>query len=1302
MGTEGSARTGSTAARGPSKEMEVRALMEGKSAAHTWHGKGHMSVRSLLLAIVLSFVGCALFATQSSAAVVTERPFLFSFDGSSTPSGAFEQAYSIAVDNATGAVYVGEGTAQMPEQRYVHRFHADGSPWPFAATGSPSVGFESNFLGVAVDNSGGSSQGRLIVSSYGDQQLRAYNFNGELQWAQSEYPNQLEDAAVDSSGHPWGSGSVETYEFASSGSPPPVISALEVAGFKVDLDSSGNLYTVRRNAGFTGYEVRKYVAGSFDSVLDPDATDIYADQSSATGHLFTVRSSTFSEFESDGTEVDTFGEGYISKGTAIAYNPTLDRVYVFQGGSAPSVAVFGPAKTGTVGDATIEPPSAVGVSSAHFSGSVNPLGTESEWRFQWRQPGQSWSQAVSSPAQPLPVDSTSHSVEYTTDELRGNSQYEVRLVAVNKETGLAGASEPRAFATETAPAAPAVTIDSASAITTSSARISGTVDPEGDTADWHVETSADPQCDGAFVDRQLRSLAHSSADPVVVEYNVEGLLPAQHYCARIVAENSAGSTTSPVTEFETSDVMPAQVFTAFAAPRTDTTARLNGLVNPIGSDATYRFEYSTDGSNWAITPDGVTPKSRSQVTVSTEIAGLQPATTYRYRFLVENGAGKVEGTEKTFETRSIAEMTPRQRGIELVNPPDKGNQNAATGSLDGGFDMVRADGEKAIWSVSAGAPGGNTGTSVTFLSTRTPTGWNSQVLSPPPAQQVGGGAFAYKLTQATPDFGTFLMRALQSGALEDGPPTFVRLDDQQHQEVLKTFSRTYNGYGYESADMTTDGLHVLIPNPENGPDPTQASGQLEEVSPTQEVISIMPDGTPSECGVPGDQFYGDYSGNGAGSQWRSGYHRMAMTDASRVYFQSYPNGGPCSESKYRHLAIYYRDRDTGKTVEIDDGTARGTMPAIIRATPDGRSVYFVTATPHAAEDQNLTGDVYSWDSESSTYTCLTCVVEEADLTFNGAGWAQVLVSDDFSHVYFVSEKQLLPGYGKLGRPSLYVLRHGDLGFVASLAPTNFGGLHRAQISHDGNVLLFSDESRESGHNVSDPVASECRGTNEVKVVGCKELVRYEDSTGSLECLSCRAGGVTTNSFEALTVESRLSDDGSTVAFVTREPKLPSDINSSADIYEWHEGSLQLISDGETSYPSSGFGTPPQTYGIDADGKNILFTIVDPDLTGYEHDKVANLYDARVGGGFPRPAAAPHCSEESCQGPLQAAPPWRSPGTSQDFRPGNPKGSAKRCAGKRGKARRRCLKRSRSHRRHHHRKRGAESPGGRGVSKGGAR
>ena len=864
--------------RGALAQPDASLDAKGTGAPCAPTGSSSRWLTGLMLAIAV--VGLMAAASAASAATVTQRPFLFSFDGSGTTAGSFHRAAdekaSLAVDNSNGAVYVLEAGVGNTEEGFpneVDKFHPDGTAWDFPALGAstlpealPASG------GVAVDNSSGPTQGRLLLTEFGQTRLSSYAPSGALEWSLKgdQGAGQWADVAVDTSGHPWAiaTGSAGPccgpylWEYGNSGTPPAHIGSLPPPGSIVDVDANGNLYV-------GGGEIRKYVGGVLASTFAPSTSNMYIDQSSPTGHIFTVPFSgkSFTDYDSSETKVGTYGEGELSNATSIAYNPGLDRVYVYdnnQNGGQPVVAAFGPLTTGTVGDATIEAPASVGVSTAHFSGTVNPQGTNSKWRFEWRKPGEGWAESSKSPEVSLPVDSNEHAVEYTTNKLRGNTEYEVRLVAVNTENQLSGESAVKTFKTTQASQVPAVTINTPNPITVNSAKIMGTVNPQGDTAEWRVQTSKDPACASGFTDQALQTIAEGTASPVPVEYNLTGLLPAEHYCARIVATNSAGSTTSEVKEFETLDVPPTQVFTAFVAPRTDTTARLNGYVNPEGSDATYSFEYSEDGSNWTALPNQVTRHSRTQYLVGEEVTGLQPNTTYHYRFSVENGAGPVQGEEKTFTTRSSAEMQLPERGIELVNSPEKGTQNVLVPQIQGQPMPIAGSGNRAIWSTTAGAPGSTTAAVGTFLATRTPNGWQNRPLAPPAEEQVGGGNDLYGIVDANPSFNRFLEKAYVEEVLLGPAPTFVRLDDEQRQEVLNEYTEDVtNTDVYNHVDTTSDMSHVFLVNP--------ANEHLEDVgSGTPETVSIMPDGTPNQCGLSIDGR--SFVGGGAGTEngWRPG------------------------------------------------------------------------------------------------------------------------------------------------------------------------------------------------------------------------------------------------------------------------------------------------------------------------------------------------------------------------------------------------------------------------------------------------
>jgi len=1443
----------------------------------------------------LALLALALAASVAPAATKTERPLLFSFDT------GLQTGNSIAVDDATGAVYVTEyeGPSQTTDLGshpiFLKKFHADGTPWNFTATGGNVVPLYSVRATVAVDNSGGATQGDIYVAEPGNEkvlssetnQLVAYNPDGTVRWRISpSYSFQIGQLAVDASGHLWtfGGGPTGVHEYDPSTNPPTEIGSVGVseANLGGELDSAGALYAIRFEG--PGFALQKWVNGSFVSTFTEGSSfknrikDVSIDQSSASGHIFVAHWDVIDEFEPNGTKLEAFAANYLGGSEAefgpreearsIAYNATLDRLYVLVGkaesgptaGGKPRVLVFGTQESGTEAAVTANAPSAVGVSSAHLSGTVNPENTSVEWHFEWKTPVQSWAVAGSSPAQALPNDALDHEVELDTNALHGGTTYQVRLVAVDTATRLASFSNVVSLTTTAASAAPAVTIDSPSNITTSSAKVSGTVDPEGDTADWKVQLSKGAGCAGPFVDQTIGQIEEGTSSPVPVEATLTGLLPGESYCARIVATNSAVgneteqltvdasggtfmldfkgestawsgegklepesttitevsassgvptpgetisgigikpntkvesynagaktitlsqptaasvlshkvsltavfafdasaeavqnalnalptiggaggsvavtggpgdaggthpyeitfrgrlgkldvpqlvaddidlsggaesatvSTTTPGApeaiseskEFETLEVQPTQVFAAFVAPRTDTTARLNGYVNPEGAKVTYHFEYSSDGgASWTPLPDGEdTSKARTQIVVSSELTGLQPQTEYSYRVTVENTAGGETSQPLSFTTRSTAEVTLPTRGVELVNSPDKGTQNVTPPFSAMQESPISEDGEKVLWRVLAGAPGGNNSSLALFLAKRTPGGWVSRSVQPPASEQVKGGELSYYLDAITPDLSHFVM-AVERPEVFSTPAysAVVRLDDAENQAVLAEVTGT-TSFGH--VDLTEDAAHVLVI--------AGGYGQLVDVgSGSPEVVSIMPDGMESECLLRnGESFTGGQVGGGSkgpANVWRAGYHLINTQDASIVYFEASPNGD-CN-AKQR---LYVRDRNAGVTTLIDPGTSKG-EPEFMRTTPDGRYGYFATYSQLDPADTNQGRDIYRWDEESGESRCLTCVVADAKV-------GQSIISDDFSRIYFQSQQQLVAGKGIEGGENIYLLHEGVLSFVAT--PELAGQqLRESTLSADGADLLFVAKASRSltSDAVGTPTGCHLKYRGEEELHGptgtCTELYRYEAEQHSIECISCARG--TTTTYRAGSPgpgeanDFRMSADGSTVAFATREALVRADVNRNTDIYEWHNGSIRLVTDGVTAFQEN--VAAPQVNAVDRDGKNIFFSVVEPGLTGYEQDEFLNLYDARVGGGFPRPTPVVHCSEESCQGPLQAPPLQGAAGSASLSGAGNEKAQPKaRC--RKGQARRhgRCVKRDRHahHKRASHGKRG---------------
>jgi len=1250
-----------------------------------------------VLAAVVALGALLLTAAPALAASVTDRPLLFSFNGSDTTAGTIgEMRGGLAVDEASGSVY-----ALDLNKNVIDKFDASGAAANFSATGTSSLDggetpdgefkFNSTFNSdarIAVDDSPVNTDRLYVANSTAHPYVDAFAASGAFLWRLPLASNAC-GVAVDTEGHLWlgdqSAGRIR--EYANTGSPPA-----EVGSFAATLGPPCSLDVAKDGAVYAvgGETLRKYVGGVLSSTVDTGVRGVAVDQSSLTGHVFSLHRDNFGsgdffkEFDSSETLVGSFGLGLLYESQGIAYNPSLDRVYVgqFVGPdsevSTGTIKALGPIATGTTPDPTAEAASEIEISKAKLNGKVNPQSVPNAYFFEWTQGTATfnWRQAKSSPPQSLAEDSTEHTVSLNLTGLEGHTTYQARLVGLNTTSGLRSVSSSLTFTTAT-PSAPAATIDPVSGVTSSTASVSGTVNPEGDFGtSWRLQLSTDPACASGFENGAAHNLESEASSPQAVAEELTGLLPNQHYCVRIAATNGGGTTNSSVEEFTTDPVAPTLAETAFAAPRTDSSARLNGRVNPQGADAahplTYRFEWSEDGgATWTALPDQqYSGGAREQIVVGEELDGLDPSTPYSYRFSVESDAGPAspQGGVKTFTTRSTAEMTPPKRGYELVNNSEKGTQNVLSG-VSSSLPGLSVNGERAIWSVSAGAPGAPNGVTSSFLAERTPSGWQSRSIAPPAEEQVGEGKRYYVGRAATADFSHFVFDAEYKPFFsEASEATLVRLDDSQNQDVLQSYSWSEEHEGPGAVDMTDDSAHIV--------DVNHTTDQLEEIGDgSGEVLSIMPDGTPSSCGLQeGPSFVGgNKSLRGAGNLYHAGYHGISTTDASRVYFEAKPNG-ECANS----WGLYVRNRESEETTLIDPGTATHDA-GFITTTPNGRQAYFATLSQLDPADANEDADVYRWDEQSEESSCLTCVVADASLETSSAiggsfKYEPVLISKDFSHIYFESREELVPGHPLEGSlRNLYVLSEGEIRFVAK-DDKGLGVLREGVLSDDGNALAFIEKPHPY------LTADEIEGEPEV-------LYLYEDAEESLECVSCARVGTTAHTVNSgFSFAFQLSADGSTISFVTADALTPLDVNGSSDVYAWRDGALQLITDGVTEFPVGEF-SKPLVQGIDADGSNILFSVTDPGLTGYEVDRLANLYDARIDGGFERPSPVVHCEGESCQGPLEAPPAVTRSASSAFSGAGNLAPKAKKrqrpCAHKRGKARQRCVRKHKRDRKHKH-------------------
>ena len=103
---------------------------------------------------------------------------------------------------------------------------------------------------------------------------------------------------------------------------------------------------------------------------------------------------------------------------------------------------------------------------------------------------------------------------------------------------------------------------------------------------------------------------------------------------------------------------PPVAVTGAATAIAETTAELNGTVDPNGSATEYFFEYGTSAAYGLTTPPTTAGDGADPVAVKAAIAGLTLNTTYHYRLVATSPAGISRGADRTLRT-SPGPQAPR-------------------------------------------------------------------------------------------------------------------------------------------------------------------------------------------------------------------------------------------------------------------------------------------------------------------------------------------------------------------------------------------------------------------------------------------------------------------------------------------------------------------------------------------------------------------------------------------------------------------------------------------------------------------
>jgi hypothetical protein len=609
---------------------------------------------------------------------------------------------------------------------------------------------------------------------------------------------------------------------------------------------------------------------------------------------------------------------------------------------------------------------------------------------------------------------------------------------------------------------------------------------------------------------------------------------------------------------------------------------------------------------------------------------------------------------------------PDCRAYELVSPAYKEGHPLLLGAVRA-TSAFSADGSHVIveslgaFAGTEDVPNGAELGGASYELSRTGLGWATEPLTPPASRFVEDGNQPGQLVSSDLGTTTWVLNTSRSGFQEDlylrgpngslsrmGPTTppgategaevFLLTGSRDLSHILFSLTRdrwpgdaTLPSEGhksvYESVAGAGGGEPKLIGVRNNGPLASNSEAELI-----------------SQCGTEtGEQQPNWISASGTTIFFRALGRRVGDCGTRLERLEGCESEGlstkECEVRENLHSFVapvvseVYARVDGSKTIPISEPSPiLCSTPACVKAeaserqeaffagaSEDGARVFFTTTQPLLDSDGDATNDLYEAEIASGGIERLTQIShgDASDPTpGTGAGVLGVsATSEDGGRVYFVAEGVLTAatngaGQGAVsGSPNMYMVEPttGRISFVATLLSSDTAdwtpGSGLVNATPDGRFLVFD--------------------TGE-------QTFEYDSQTGALAHVASEV----TPGFD------HVSNDGARVFFESSAALVPGALSDPTklfqNIYEYSDGHVSLISDGADVQ-----GEGDRLIGIDASGENVFFETYDH-LVSQDTDTQKDIYDARIGGGFPALAVSAVCSGDGCHGSSITAPSLSAP------------------------------------------------------------
>jgi hypothetical protein len=672
-------------------------------------------------------------------------------------------------------------------------------------------------------------------------------------------------------------------------------------------------------------------------------------------------------------------------------------------------------------------------------------------------------------------------------------------------------------------------------------------------------------------------------------------------------------------------------------------------VNPAGDHIDYYFEYLTDAAYQA-NPAGNRFAGAKKTTeggiqfagpreVSRPTGALIPNTAYRYRPVAVGPGGTTVGEGELihlFVTREtgVASHLPDGRAWEMVSPVDKNGGDIAApeelfggGDFQAGGDGVVTYGSGTSFGAAAGAP-----PSSQYVSRRTGTGWVTENVSAPLDSAAYGDdpdgvpyrVFSADLSRAVL-FGGLACRGGLEGCPALNPPipgsgappgymAFYLRDNANGQftsllgpaDVAHSTGKiTPTAFEVAFAAASPDLSHVILSScaaltanasevPAGGGKCDPSATNLYDWSAAGlKAVNLRPGDATTTPGATIAAPLGAVSTNGSRIYWSEGGDTYLREGSKSAWVDQALGGGADFQTATPDGSLAFLTkaghlhRFTAATEALSDLAPSGGVVGMLGTAADGSSVYF----------QDAAG-LELWRANS-----ISTIVEGVDATLPGSyppATGTARVSADGLRLAFLSEAEL----------------------------TGFD-----------NIDAFTKEADAQLYVYGPPAAP---GAPELICASC-------DPTGGRPTGPTAIPGALVNGSTRAYRPRVLSADGSRLFFETElAVKLG---ERQPHVFEWQApGVGGCAREFGCREEISGGGANPATFvDASADGTDVYF-LTDESLNRNADLGSIDLYDARVGGGFPESKTIV-CHGDNCQ-PLPGEPDDPTPGTLVST-PGNP-------------------------------------------------